>query len=247
VLFTNPSRRQYLLARLVADQFLYNRTNVDGGTRASPVLHAQVEGRWEEGAWSLAGSLDAATESETSFPAAPLVTFQAESRRELSVHGRYAGSALELDARIDLLRTRVARTELGVSSALRQTVAALRLDALLAPVAGTRWRPRLGLRGLAGEAASDHGGVPSRLTRREPAGLLAAQREDGAALWELGYVFAVPVLRQTGPAFDTAPYQDKLYGSCDLSFGLISLRGLLSWEVRNSRFGGANVNALLQF
>ena len=31
------------------------------------------------------------------------------------------------------------------------------------------------------------------------------------------------------------------------AFGLISLRALLSWEVRNARFGGANVNALLQF
>ena len=249
VLFANASRRRYLLARLVADQFLYNRTNVDGGTRASPVLHAQVQGRWEEGPWSLAGWLDAATESETSFPDATLVTFQADSRRELSLHGRYAGSALELDARIDVLRTRVARTELGVSSALRQTVATLRLDALLAPVAGTRWRPRLGLRGLTGEAVGDEAGVPLRLTRREPGARIAAQREDGVALWELGYALAVPVLRQTGggPAFDAAPYQDKLYGSCDLTFGLISLRALLSWEVRNSRFGGANVNALLQF
>ena len=249
VLFATASRRRYVLARLVADQFLYNRTNVDGGTRASPVLHAQVQGRWEEGAWSLAGSLDAATESETSFPAAPVVTFEADSRREMFLHGRYAGSALELDARIDLLRTRTARTELGVSSALRQTVAILRLDALLAPVAGTRWRPRLGLRALTAEALGDDGGVSSRLTRREPAARIAAQREDGAALWELGYALAVPVLRHTGggPAFDTAPYQDEIYGSCDLTFGLISLRGLLSWEVRNSRFGGANVNALMQF
>ena len=249
VLFTSLSRRSYLLARLVADQFLYNRTNVDGGIRASPVLHAQIEGRWEEGAWSLAGSLDAATESETSFPEATLVTFQAESRRELFLHGRYAGAALELDARIDFLRTRSARTELGVSSALRQTVAMLRLDALLAPIAGTRWRPRLGLRALTGEAVGDDAGVPSRLTRREPAARIAAQREDGAALWELGYALAVPVLRRTGggPAADLAPYQDEVYGSCDLGFGLISLRGLLSWEVRNSRFGGANVNALLQF
>jgi len=249
VLFASASRRRYLLARVVADQFLYNRTNLDGGTRASPVLHAQIQGRWEEGAWSLAGSLDAATESETSFPAAPLVTFEADSRRELSLHGRYAGSALELDARIELLRTRAARTELGVSSALRQTVATLRLDALLAPVGGTRWRPRFGLRGLAGEAVGDDAGASFRLTRREPGARIAAQREDGAALWELGYALAVPVLRQTGggTAFDIAPYQDKLYGSCDFTFGLISLRALLSWEVRNARFGGANVNALLQF
>ncbi|MFL5312850.1 MAG: hypothetical protein ACJ79H_20655 [Myxococcales bacterium] len=249
VLFASASRRRYLLARLIADQFLYNRTNVDGGTRASPVLHAQVEGRWEEGAWSFAGALDAATESETSFPDAPVVTDQADSRRELSLHGRYAGSALELDARVDLLRTRAARTELGVSSSLRQTVATLRLDALLGPLAGTRWRPRLGVRGLAGEGRGDDGAASFRLTRREPGARIAAQREDGAALWELGYAFAVPVLRRTGagPVLGSAPYQDKLYGSCDLTFGLISLRALLSWEVRNGRFGGANANAVMQF
>ena len=249
VVFASASRRRYLLARLVADQFLYNQTSVDGGTRASPVLHAQLEGRWEDGAWSLAGSLDAATEGETSFPAAPLVTYEADSRRELSLHGRYAGSTLELDARVDLLRTRAARTELGVSSALRQTVATLRLDALLAPVAGTRWRPRLGVRGVGGEAVGNDAGVSFRLTRREPSARIAAQREDGAALWEVGYALAVPMLRQTGggPALDTAPYQDKLYGSCDLGFGSISLRGLLSWEIRNARFGGANANVLMQF
>src|SRR5207245_3218 len=61
VLFASASRRRYLLARVVADQFLYNRTNVDGGTRTSPVLHAQVPGRWAAAAWSLAGPLDAAT------------------------------------------------------------------------------------------------------------------------------------------------------------------------------------------
>ena len=197
----------------------------------------------------MAGSLDAATEGETSFPPAPLVTYEADSRRELSLHGRYAGSTLELDARVDLLRTRAARTELGISSALRQTVATLRLDALLAPVAGTRWRPRLGVRGVGGEAVGNDAGVSFRLTRREPSARIAAQREDGAALWEVGYALAVPVLRQTGggPALDTAPYQDKLYGSCDLGFGSISLRGLLSWEIRNARFGGANANVLMQF
>jgi hypothetical protein len=249
VLFASPSRRRYLFARLVADQFLYNRTNVDGGTRASPVLHGQVEGRWEEGRWSLAGWLDAATDSETSFPGAPLVTFEAAARRELLLHARYAGPAVELDARLDLLRTRTARTELGASSGLRETVATLRLDALLAPIAATRWRPRLGLRGLTGEEVRDAGGVPFRLTRREPAARIAAQREDGIALWELGYAFAVPVLRQTGGGSDrdAAPYQDVLYGSCDLSLGPVSLRALLSWEVRNARFGGANANVLMWF
>ena len=62
------------------------------------------------------------------------------------------------------------------------------------------------------------------------------------------HVLAVPVLRQTGSgASDIAPYQDKLYGSCDLTFGLISLRALLSWEFANARFGGANGNVLLVF
>jgi len=249
VLVASASRRRYLLARVVADQFLYNRTNLDGGTRASPVLHAQAQGRWEECAWSVAGSVAATTESETSFPGAPLVTFEASSRRELSLHGRYAAASLELDARLDVLRIHQARTESGASSALRQTVATLRLDALLPPLAGTRWRPRLGLRALTGEAIGDEGGNHSRLTRREPGARIAAQREEGRALWELGYALALPVLRRTGggPAVDSAPYEDKLYGSCDLALGPVSLRGLLSWEVRNARFGGANVNALLQF
>ncbi len=249
VLVASASRRRYLLARVVADQFLYNRTNLDGGTRASPVLHAQAQGRWEEGAWSVAGSVDATTESETSFPGGSLVTFEAGSRRELSLHGRYAAPALELDARLDVLRTHQARTQLGASSALRQTVTTLRLDGLLPPLAGTRWRPRLGLRALTGEALGDEQGVRSSLTRREPGARIAAQREDGKALWELGYALAVPVLRRTGigPAADSAPYQDKLYGSCDLSLGPVSLRALLSWEVRNAGFGGANANVLMQF
>src|SRR5713226_8387036 len=214
VLVASASRRRYLLARVVADQFLYNRTNLDGGTRASPVLHAQAQGRWEEGAWSVAGSVDATTESETSFPGAPLVTFEAGSRRELSLHGRYAVPALELDARLDVLRTHEARTQLGASSALR-----------------------------------DDDGVPYRLTRREPGARIAAQRDDGSALWELGYALALPVLRRTGvgPAVDSAPYEDKLYGSCDVSLGPLSLRALLSWEIRNARFGGANANVLMQF
>jgi hypothetical protein len=250
VLFVSASRRRYLLARLVADQFLYNQTNVDGGTRASPVLHPQLEGRWEEGVWSIAGSLDATTESDTSFPGAPLVTFEAGSRRELSLHARYAAASLELDALIDVLRTYDAHTQPGASSALRQTVASLRLEAVLPPFAGTRWRPRLGVRALTGEAIGDEGGVPSRLTRREPGGRIAAQREEGSALWELGYAFALPVLSQTvgdRTALDAASYQDKLYGSCDLSLGPVSLRALLSWEVRNNRFGGANGNVLLKF
>jgi hypothetical protein len=248
VLFASESRRRYLLVRLVADQFLYNRTNVDGGTRASPVLHPQVEGRWEEGAWSIAGSLDATTESETSFPAAPLITFEADSRRELSLHLRYATPALELDALLDVLRTHDALTELGASTDLRQTVATLRLEGLLPPFAGTRWRPRLGVRALTGEASGDQGGGAYRLTRREPAARIAAQREAGRALWEVGYVLAIPVLQQTGAsAFSAAPYQDKLYGSCDLSLGPVSLRALLSWEISNARFGGANANVLMAF
>jgi hypothetical protein len=91
--------------------------------------------------------------------------------------------------------------------------------------------------------------VPFSITRREPAARVAAQREDGNALWELGYVLALPVLRRTGggPALDTAPYEDKLYGSCDLSLGPVSLRALLSWEIRNARFGGANANVLMRF
>jgi hypothetical protein len=249
VLLVSESRRQYLLARVVADQFLYNRTNVDGGTRASPVLHVQAQARWEEGAWSVAGAVDATTESETRFPGAPLVTFEADSRRELSLHGRYAIRTLELDARLDVLRTHQARTQVGASSALRQTVATLRLDGLLPPLAGTGWRPRFGVRALTGEGLGDSDGVPFSITRREPAARVAAQREDGNALWELGYVLALPVLRRTGggPALDTAPYEDKLYGSCDLSLGPVSLRALLSWEIRNARFGGANANVLMRF
>jgi len=78
---------------------------------------------------------------------------------------------------------------------------------------------------------------------------IAAQREGSPALWELGYAFAVPVLRRTGSglAGDAAPYQDILYGSCDVGLGLVSLRALLSWEVRNARCGGANANVLMQF
>ena len=248
VLFANASRARYLLARVVADQFLYNRTNVDGGTRASPVLHAQAEGRWEDGPWSFAGSLDATTESETTFPAAPLVTFEASSRRELSLHGRYAASVWELDARFDVRRIRRAQTQLGATSALRQTVAIARLDALLPPVAGTRWRPRLGVRALTGEATGEDAGLASTLTRREPAARIAAQRDGGTAIWEVGYALALPVLRRTGAAAaEETTYQDKLYGSTEVSFGGVSMRALLSWELRNARFGGANANVLLQF
>ena len=50
-----------------------------------------------------------------------------------------------------------------------------------------------------------------------------------------------------GSTADTAPYQDSFYGSCDLSWGKLHFRALLSWEPRNLRFGGANGNVLLQF
>jgi len=248
VLFLGASRRSYLLARLIADQFLYNRTNVDGGDRASPVLHPQIEGRWEDGAWSIAGSLDATTESETSFPGPSPITFEGRSRRELSLHFRHAVASLELDAFLDVLRTHDALTQPSASSELRQTAATLRLEALLPPFAGMLWRPRVGVRALAGEATGDQGAGAFRLTRREPGALIAAQREEGRALWELGYAFAVPVLQQTGAsAFSAVPYQDKLYGSCDLSLGPVSFRALLSWEFANARFGGANGNVLLVF
>jgi hypothetical protein len=249
VLLVDSSRRRFLLARLVADQFLYNRTNVDGGTRESTVLHAQAQARWEVGAWSVAGSLDATTDSDTRFPGAPLVTFTGGSRQEVSVHGRYALPDLELDAFFDVLHTRDARVELGAPSSLRHTVIEVRLESLLPRVAGTRWRPRLGARALSSEGTGDDAGAPFQVTRREPGGRIAAQREDGPALSEVGYAFAVPVLRQTGTgsALETAPYQDKLYGSSDLSFGQFHLRALVSWEVRNARFGGANGNVLLQF
>ena len=87
------------------------------------------------------------------------------------------------------------------------------------------------------------------MTRREPSLRIAAQREEGRAVWEVGYALALPVLRRTGggATLDEAPYQDKLYGSCDLAFGLVSLRALFSWEVSNARFGGANGAALMQF
>jgi hypothetical protein len=248
VLLASASRTRYLLARLVADQFLYNRTNVDNGTRASPVLHPQVEGRWEDGAWSLAGFADVTTESETSFPSAPLVTFEAASRRELSLHARYALPGWELDARLELRRIHRAQTQLGAASALRQSVATVRFDALFPAIAGTRWRPRLGVRALTGEANTDDAGVASTLTRREPGGRIAASRDGATARWEVGYAFAVPVLRRTGAAAaDAAPYEDVVYGSSEVSLGLISLRALLSWEVREARFGGANANVLLQF
>src|SRR5262249_17960599 len=154
-------------------------------------------------------------ESETSFPAPSQITFEGGSRQELSLHLRHATAALELDAFVDLLRTHDALTQAPASSELRQRAARLRLEALLAPFAGTRWRPRLGVRALAGEASGDQGAGAFRLTRREPGARIAAEREEGPALWELGYAFAVPVLRQTGAsASSAAPYQDKLYGSC---------------------------------
>jgi hypothetical protein len=249
LLLVDSSRRRYLLARLVADQFLYNRTNVDGGTRGSPVLHVQVEGRWASGPWSIAGWLDATTDSDTSFPTAPLVTFAQTARREASLHGRYAMHELELDARLDFLRTVDGRVELGAPSSLRQTLLTLRLDALLPPVAGTGWRPRLGLRGVSSDAAGQDAGAPYQVTRREPGARLAAQRAVGLALVEIGYVLSVPVLRQTatGSVERAAPYEDDLYGSCEVSFGKLHLRALLSWEPRNFRFGGGNGNVLFQF
>jgi hypothetical protein len=250
VLVTDSSGRRYLLARLVADQFLYNRTNVDGGIRdSSAVLHAQAQGRWEAGPWSLAGTVDATTDSDTTFPDATVTTFLGTARQELSLHGRYAVQDLELDARFDFLHTRDARVEIGVPTSLRHTVATVRFESLLAPVAGTRWRPRLGVRALISDASGQDAGAPYQVTRHEPGGRIAAQRDDATALWELGYVFAVPVFSQTGvgSTFDSAPYEDNLYGSCDLSFGQIHLRALLSWEPRNGRFGGANGNVLMQF
>jgi hypothetical protein len=249
VLLVDSSRRRFLFARLVADEFLYNRTNLDGGTRASPVLHAQVEGRWEHGPWSIFGSLDATTDSDTSFPDAPLVTFSQTSRREVSLHGRHATPELELDARLEFRRTVDGRIELGSPSSLRQTLVTMRLDALLPALAGTGWRPRLGLRGVSSEAAGQDAGAPYQATRREPGARIAAQRDAGVALWEVGYLFSVPVLRRAtgGLAEQAAPYQDVAYGSCDLSFGKLHLRGLLSWQPRNSRFGGGNGNVLFQF
>ena len=250
VLVADSSGRRYLLARLVADQFLYNRTNLDGGVRdSSAVLHAQAQGRWEAGPWSLTGTVDATTDSETSFPDATLTTFVATARRELSVHGRYAVAELELDARFDLLHTWDRRVDLGAPTSLRHTIAILRLESLLPRIAETKWRPRLGVRALASDASGEDAGAPYHVTRREPGGRIAAQRDDGTALWELGYVFAVPVLRETGigAALESAPYEDALYGSCDVSFGQIHLRALLSWETRNARFGGANGNVVMQF
>jgi hypothetical protein len=248
-LLVDSSRRRFLLARLVADQFLYNRTNVDGGVRSSPVLHAQAQGRWETGPWSLAGTVDATTDSDTTFSDAQLVTFLGTARRELSLHGRYAVPELELDARFDFLHVRDARVELGAPSSLRHTVGTVRFEILLPGILGTRWRPRLGARMVTSDASGQDAGSPYDVTRREPGGRVAAQRDDGVALWELGYLFAVPVVRQTngGPALESSPYEDLLYGSCDLSFGQIHLRALLSWEPRNARFGGANGNVLMQF
>jgi len=249
LLLVDSSRRRFLLARLVADEFLYNRTNLDGGTRDSPVLHVQVQGRWEHGPWSLFGSLDATTDSTTSFPDSPLVTFAQTSRREASLHGRYATPSVELDARLDFHRTVDGRTESGSPSSLRQTLLTLRLDGLLPAVPGTGWRPRLGLSGVSSDAAGQDAGAPYQATRREPGARIAAQHEAGVALWEVGYLFSVPVLRQAaaGLAGEAAPYQDTVYGSCDVSFGKLHLRGLLSWEPRNSRFGGGNGNVLFQF
>jgi hypothetical protein len=249
VLWVDSSRHRYLLARLVADQFLYNRTNLDGGTRGSPILHAQLEARWERGPWSMAGWVDATTDGETTFPGAPLVTFTESSRREASLHGRYAESGLELDARLDFLRTVDGRIELGARSSLRQTLVTLRLEALLPRLAGTGWRPRLGVRGTSSEAAGQDAGAPYQVTRQEPGARIAAQREAGIALWELGYLFSVPLLRQSDGAAtaETAPYEDSVYGSCDLSFGKLHLRALLSFEPRNARFGGGNGSVLFQF
>ena len=245
LLWVDPSRRRYVLARLVADQFLYNRTNLDGGTRDSPVLHAQVEARWERGPWSMFGWIDATTDSSTSFPGAPLVTFTDSSRREASLHGRYAQSELELDARLDFLRTVDGRVELGAPSSLRQTLLTLRLDALLPRIDALGWRPRFGLYGRSNESAGQDAGAAWQVTRREPGARVAAEREAGMAHWEVGYLFSVPVL-QTGSTTD-APYQDSVYGSCDLSFGKLHLRALLSFEPRNFRFGGGNGNVLFQF
>lgn len=250
VLFVDSTGRRYLLARLVADQFLYNRTNVDGGVRGtSAVLHAQAQGRWETGAWSLAGALDATTDSDTTFADAPLVTSVGTGRRELSLHGRYAVPDLEVDARFDLLHTRDVRVELGAPTSLRHTAATFRLESLLPGVAGTRWRPRLAVRALVSDSSGEDAGAAFQVTRREPGARIAAQHDDGTALWELGYLFAIPIVRQSAaaPTFESAPYEDGLYGSCDLSFGQIHLRALLSWEPRNGRFGGANGNVLMQF
>ena len=74
----------------------------------------------------------------------------------------------------------------------------------------------------------------------------------GAPIW----ISALQMAEEWGKAnnvdikctlYPWSEYQDKLYGSCDLGFGSISLRGLLSWEIRNARFGGANANVLMQF
>ncbi|HWE24333.1 MAG TPA: hypothetical protein VG496_10385, partial [Myxococcales bacterium] len=177
-----------------------------------------------------------------------LLTFAQTSRRELSLHGRYAISDLELDARLELLRTVDGRVELEAPSSLRHDVATFRFDALLPGVAGTAWRPRLGLRAIGSDATGQDAGNSYQVTRWEPGGRIAAQRESDGLLWELGYVFSVPMLRQTGVGLgsDAAPYQDDVYGSCEVSFGKLHLRALLFFQPRDG-FGGGSGTILFQF
>ena len=99
-LLANEARDAYLLVRLIADSFVYNRLNLEGGTRRDPVWHLQLEARWLEeqvaqGRLSIYGALDAQTLSDVSYPAAPLLLRRASSRTEAQLHLRWERPALE--------------------------------------------------------------------------------------------------------------------------------------------------------
>jgi hypothetical protein len=244
VLFTAADRRCYLLARLVADAFLYNRTNTDGGTRAAQVLHPQIEARLARGRFSLYGSLDAVTPSEIVYPQDPLSNYRSSSRTELSFHARWEGE-VETDARFDLAVLRDSANRLEGPHQSSRTIATWRLEALFPEIA-SGLRPRLGLRLLRSAGRGIEGGTPWSLARLEPGARVAAQWTRGAHLVEAGYDVAVPDIGLR-PARERS-FQDKVYGYWEYSFDArFHLRFLLSYEPASRRFGGGDGALLAQF
>ena len=249
LLFASPDRAHYALLRLVADQFLYNQLNLEGGTRASPVLHAQAEARFTAGALSLYGLVDLTTLGDISFTS-ELVSRRVSQRSEGQLHARFTTPALEVDGRLDVAMLRDESVQLALHSGLRRTLTTLRAQALVAPEAllGSgeppgNFRLRFELRGAAEEAIGDDEGLPYRYSRLEPgmrAGLFWRGQEHQA---EVGYAWAAASQQLAGDAadYDARTWQDKAYGFYEYSFSdRVHLRVLAAWEFANHHFGGGN-------
>lgn len=243
-LLSTRDRLSYLLLRLVADQFIYNRTNTDGGQRGLAPLHPQIEARVEQGALSAWAMLDSRGAAETVLQDG---TYSSGARTDLWTHLRYAARDFEADARFDLTVLRDSADAPDGAHGRHMTLSTARLDALLAEWHGVR--PRFGLRFTHVAGNGEDAGTAWALSRFEPGVLAALQLRAGMSMFELGYDTALPDLdfRGDGAAAFTR-YQDKLYGSWEVSFTEhLHARTQLSLEPANRLFGGGNATFLALF